>query len=158
MNKLTALLTTGGMVLSTVLGSTAAFAQAASASPSRTPVVYEQGWNTGHVRPHVIGIGEGGSPGVIRLSWSHWTGSSARASGKLDMLRNPSCTPTATCRYIKRPVVVRLSRVRQHGSNPYYSRMSWSFSAHGRHHVARGHMNRRGWWRGFRSAHNGRMA
>ena len=124
--KIISTLTTGVIAFAAVLSTGAALAPAAAASSARVPVVHESGWAHGHVRPHHIYIGAGGSPFVLSMHWSHWSQSTASARGKL-WEQKPGCTkPTYQCPYYHHSARVYLHRVRSHHGHRYFSRMRWT--------------------------------
>jgi hypothetical protein len=105
-----------------------AITRAASAEPSSAPlpVAYNgaAGWHLGRARPPVIYLGE--SNIFVRTPhWSAWSGSSARASGKLWV---NTCAPTcAAGHYRTYRAQVSFSRVAVHDGVRYFSRMRLSY-------------------------------
>jgi hypothetical protein len=119
---ITAALAVAGLVLSI----------AGPASASSKPVVFNDvsGWTHGHVKPHAIYVGEGGSPVVYRLRWSHWSQRTASARGTLNQ-QIPGCTqPTYLCPTFNSPVRVYLYRVRSRAGTRYFSWMRWTWRGH----------------------------
>jgi hypothetical protein len=111
---------------------------AAVAGAGAVPVVSANvsGWH-GTVKPRAIYVGQGGSPFVDRLHWTHWNATSAWASGRLWMLENPYCTPTYQCPYTHRYVAVTLSRAVHHGAKLFYTRMKWAYHQRGVRRIQR---------------------
>ncbi len=99
-----------------------AVTRAASAAPASAPVAYNGavGWHQGRVRPPVIYLAA--SNVFVRTThWSAWSGSSARASGKLFV---NTCTPTcAAGHYRTYSAQVSLWRVAVRHGVRYFSRM-----------------------------------
>ena len=101
-----------------------AVTRAASAAPASAPlpVAYNgaDGWHQGRARPPVIYLGE--SNVFVRTPhWSAWSGSSARASGKLWV---NTCTPTcAAGHYRSYRAQVSFWRVAVRNGVRYFSRM-----------------------------------
>jgi hypothetical protein len=120
---------------------------AAVAGASTVPVVSANvtGWH-GTVKPRAIYVGQGGSPFVDRLHWTHWNATSAWASGELWMIKNLSCTPLYKCPYTHRWVAVTLSRAVHHGAKLFYTRMRWAYHKGGVRRLQRWSL-RSGFWR-----------
>lgn len=121
-----------------------------SAAAATQPVVfnYAEGWQHGRVRPRAIYIGNGGAPYVIRLSWSHWNGTSAYASGFLER-QYASCLaskPAFKCPEHRYGVGVRLTRVATHDGVRYFSRMRWSWHTRSGAHRFTYWRTARGFW------------
>jgi hypothetical protein len=126
------------------LAGTLALSPAASAAV--TPVIDANatGWSHMTRQPAAIYIGNGGSPGVVHLSWQHWDGTWAGGTGKLIIMHNPHCTPTYQCRYDTYNVKVWLHRVITHRGVPVYSRMRWTYGR--ARHVLWLRLTRTGFW------------
>lgn len=122
------------LAVAAVTGAVAAGGAAASASTVPVTSWETAGWSHPAVRPPVIYVGEGGSPFVAQLHWTHWTGTTAWASGNLWTIK-PDCFPEYQCPYYHRWVAVALSRPVQHGARRWYSQMTWRFTKGGRRHV-----------------------
>jgi hypothetical protein len=105
-----------------------AITRAASAEPASAPlpVAYDgaAGWHQGRARPPVIYLG--GSNIFVRTPhWSAWSGSSARASGKLWV---NTCTPTcAAGHYRTYRAQVSFWRPAVHDGVRYFARMGLSY-------------------------------
>jgi len=99
-----------------------AVTRAASAAPAPAPIAYNGavGWHQARARPPVIYLAE--SNVFVRTPyWSAWSGSSARASGKLFV---NTCTPTcAAGHYRTYRAQVSLWRVAVRHGVRYFSRM-----------------------------------
>jgi hypothetical protein len=106
----------------------AAITRAAGSEPAsaRLPVAYDgaAGWRQGLARPPVIYLG--GSNIFVRTPhWPAWSGSSARASGKLWV---NTCTPAcAAGHYRTYRAQVSFWRVAVHDGVRYFSRMGLSY-------------------------------
>lgn len=109
----------------------------------RLPVAYngQDGWGHGTVRLPVVYVG--GPDTFVRVQhWSHWTASSAFASGTLWV---DNCQPNcAAGHYVKYPASVSLSRVAAHKGVSYFSRMTLRYH----HKSARDYGFRWGTYRG----------
>lgn len=103
-------------------GSVALSTLPASAAP--LPAVYSQGWSQHSVKPVWIRLGAGGSVMAHTWSWSSWTASKAQSTGTLWV---NNCTPNcAKGKYSYHKIIVGLSAVKNHGSTPYFSQMTWN--------------------------------
>jgi len=127
-------------------------ATAALAAPHAAPAVKTiqndapstSGWNY-QTRPGTILIGQGGSPEAFHLKWSSWNGTSATATGKLD-LWDTSCVPISNCRPSVYSVKVWLHQVASHKGTKYFSRMRYNYGHQGKvlyFYVARGFWDQR---------------
>ena len=125
--RISARLAAAGVMSVCLLGGTAGAATAATVTTGPVPVVQAttEGWHNPSVRLSGISVGQGGSPFVNRLHWTHWNATSAWASGELWMIKNSSCTPLYKCPYTHRWVAVTLSRAVHHGAKLFYTRMRW---------------------------------
>jgi hypothetical protein len=102
---------------------------------TQRPGLLQDGWSNPVQRPTAIYVGNGSAPRIGHLTWSSWTSASARGTGVLARV-SPHCRQAwpRTCPVQRLRVTVTLSGVRQHGGQPYYSRMTWAFvNASGRH-------------------------
>lgn len=100
-------------------------AASALAAPSGTTPVYYTYWSApwhAQIRPSGIYWGAGGSLFTEPLKWRRWTGTSAYARGTLwvDNCR-PNCSRGHLSKY---PDSVTLWRVRDHGRQQYYTRLT----------------------------------
>jgi hypothetical protein len=121
---------------------------ATSASASALPVVSANvtGWH-GSVRPGHIFIGQGGSPFVRSLTWTHWGPWNAESHGRL-IRQIPGCTrPSYLCPVSNRYVEVTLSRPILHSGVKFFTRMQWVFhNASGLRVVQHLYFSGRGFW------------
>jgi hypothetical protein len=93
------------------------------------------GWVGMSVKPRNIIFGQGGSPYITNLAWSHWhNGANARASGRLHALVNPKCQPLYRCPYTTRYVSVYLNTVKVYGTLHYFYTMAVRFYHNGAWH------------------------
>ena len=117
----------GAAILGLACSAAAIGAGPADAGP--VPVVYSahaDGWH-GYVRPAAIYFGQGGAPFLAKLHWSSWTGTSARATGKL-WAQKPGCSlPSYKCPYSSRWAGVYLTTIRWHHGTRYFARMAVRF-------------------------------
>jgi len=89
------------------------------------------GWSGMVRRPAEISVVMTGGPDVIKLKWSRWTASSAKATGRIQLW---FCTPIATCPPTVHNVTVWAQNPRKHRAlgYPYFSTMVWRyFNRHG---------------------------
>jgi hypothetical protein len=109
-------------------------APAAGAPPP--PVMYGSGgWQDGRARPAAVYFGTGGSLFIRPVHWRSWTINSAYGRGTRWA---DNCVPTcAGGTYQRSPASLRLWRVRRHGHQRYFSRMTvrWTTSGGVRHQV-----------------------
>lgn len=119
---------------------------APAASAAVTPVMpdaHASGWTHMVRLPAHVEIGEGGSPYLTNLVWQYWDGTSAYATGWVNVM-NPRCTPTYRCQYHPYSVKVWLHRVTMHHGRAVFSRMRWTYDRRDprvmRFRLARG------WW------------
>lgn len=110
-------------------------APAAGAPP--LPVMYgSDGWQHGATRPASVYFGAGGGLFVRPLHWHSWGTSAAYGRGTRWA---DDCLPTcARGAYQKSPASLRLWRVRWHGHQRYFSRMTvrWTTPGGARHQAS----------------------
>lgn len=85
------------------------------------------GWAGMVRRPGYIIIGNGGSPETANLTWSRWTASSGKATGKIELFW---CAVFATCKPTVHRVTVWVNTPRWTGVGlgyPYFSRMIYQY-------------------------------
>ena len=84
------------------------------------------GWSGMVKRPSHIIIGNGGSPEVTQLSWSRWTASSGKATGKIELFW---CAVFATCQPTVHRVTVWANTPRNHVGLgfPYFSGLVYQY-------------------------------
>jgi hypothetical protein len=105
---------------------------AASASPVR--LYGNNGWYSSSVKPSSFSLGQGGSPGVGGMRWSHWT-TTAYGTGTLYL---DNCVPNCAIGHeSKYPISVTLQHAKMHGSTRYFATMEWRWYAGGHLHT---------WW------------
>jgi hypothetical protein len=121
-----------GIAIVASLSLIAGTAGAASASTASVRVYSNNGWYSGSVKPYGFSLGQGGSPGVGGMRWSHWT-TAAYGTGTL-YLDNciPYCYNGHESKY---PISVTLQHVRMYGSTRYFATMEWRWYVSGRLHV-----------------------
>jgi hypothetical protein len=84
------------------------------------------GWSGMVKRPGHITIGQGGAPEVYRLSWSRWTASSGKATGKIELFW---CAVFANCKPTVHNVTVWANTPRTHAgqSYPHFSHLVYQY-------------------------------
>jgi hypothetical protein len=120
--------TAGKIVAANVVqGGLATVSGTAASAASRPAIqVNTNGWAGMKVEPHHIYIGQGGSPFIRRMHWTHWSQRTAAGHGRLIQMI-PGCTqPTYLCPVSHHRVWVYLHRVRSHDGVLYFSRMRWT--------------------------------
>lgn len=102
-----------------------------TAGAAVTPVMdaHETGWAHTVRTPGDVEIGQGGSPYLAHLTWQHWDGTWAGATGRL-YVQNPHCTPSYLCPYHSYNVKVWLHGVIRHRGSAVFSRMRWTYGGH----------------------------
>jgi hypothetical protein len=101
-------------------------ASAATAPLPKIQAYRLMGWSGMVRRPAEISVVMTGGPDVIRLTWSRWTASSGKATGRIQLW---FCTPIATCKPTVHPVTVWAQNPRNHAGlgYPYFSTMVWRY-------------------------------
>lgn len=104
-------------------------AAVSSANTAAVPVRVQSGvvgWSGMVERPRAIYVGMGGAPVAQRLSWHHWGGATAWASGTLDIYW-PQAGPISGWHPTTYPVTVHLQRIQTHSGQPSYRQMEYSY-------------------------------
>jgi hypothetical protein len=123
-----------------IAGASVAFVlTGAVASVSDRPAFLTDGWGSPSVRPTVLYTGNGSAPWIGHLAWSAWTSASAKGTGLLTR-STPHCRAAhpMNCPVQRLKVTVTLARPRAHGTQAYYSRMTWMFVNPSRHRITQG--------------------
>jgi hypothetical protein len=113
------------VVLMTGLGATTAATAAVPAVSARpAPVIYGTfgNWRGPRIEPRNQAMGAAFV--LIKMRWTRWNGSSARAGGT-DQIGGNATTPIHYW-----PSTITLYRVRAHHGHPYYSRMTIASHGH----------------------------
>jgi hypothetical protein len=84
------------------------------------------GWSGMVKRPSHITIGLGGAPEATSLSWSRWTASSGKATGKIELFW---CPVFATCKPAVHNVTVWANTPRTHRGQafPHFSHLVYQY-------------------------------
>ncbi|HUC60271.1 MAG TPA: hypothetical protein VMA95_22930 [Streptosporangiaceae bacterium] len=106
----------------------------AASSAQVPPVAYgfdgSSGWQHGHVKPHDIGFGAGGSLFVRGMSWADWSQRTAVGHG---VRWADSCIPDcASGHYVKVRATLTLSGIKVHSGLRYFSKLTMQWKASGK--------------------------
>jgi hypothetical protein len=108
----------------------------AVAGVSDRPAFLADGWGNPSVKPTVLYTGNGSAPWIGHLAWLSWSSASAQGDGVLTR-SSPHCRAAhpMDCPVQRLKVTVTLARPKAHGTQAYYSRMTWVFMNHSRHRI-----------------------
>jgi hypothetical protein len=123
---ITAAVLAGGLAACGTSGASAHLPAAARSGATAVPVRVQPnvvGWSGMMERPDHIYVGMGGAPIVRQLTWRHWGGAQAWATGQLDVFW-PQRGPISGWHPTTYPVRVRLQDILTRDGQPSYRKMT----------------------------------